>query len=172
MIKLVVEFFSKNWQGIIAVLGFGISLFNLLYLLKNNRKKIKIRELFYLKLKMTQKYFYEFNLIVTNESRLPISIIDAKILNNGKVYSAKMDRQIIKQHKSKSHPDITFYSSEFPINLSGLDSSKEMIVFSLDEKIEKEEFTIIFTTSRGVVKKKVNFVEKEITPNEYMEKTF
>ena len=79
---------------------------------------------------MNKKYFYELNLIITNESRLPISIVDAKIINNEKEYSAKLDRQIIKQYKSKNCLDVTFYSSEFLLNLSGLDSSKELIIFN------------------------------------------
>lgn len=57
MIKSIIDFFTSNWQTIIAILGFGISLFNLLYLLKNNKKKIEIKELFYLYLKTNENIF-------------------------------------------------------------------------------------------------------------------
>ena len=67
MIKLVVEFFSKNWQAIIAILGFGISLFNLLYLLKNNRKKIRINE----QKKVIARYIY---------------VVDLNYINSGQEY--------------------------------------------------------------------------------------
>lgn len=169
MIK-VLDFFICNWEPIVAVLGFLISLLNLWYLLKNNRKSINIREIFYTKNKYSGNYFYELNMILTNKSRLPISIVDVSFENKGKLYSSKLDRTKISSYKDPKNGIVNFYSSEFPINLNGLESSKEMLLFCLEEEINIEKLKLIITTSRGKIKKKINFEGKNISVHEYLDR--
>lgn len=166
----IFEFCIINWEPIIAVLGFLLSIINFSYLIKNNWKSIGIKEIFYTKTKLEGKIFYEFNMILMNKSRQPISIVDISFENKGKMCSAKLDRTKIGHSTDPKNVTTTFYSSEFPINLNGLESSKEMILFCLTDEINNEEIDLIITTNRGKIKKMVDFKNKNITIDQYLER--
>lgn len=165
----IYTFITKNWEDIITIFAFIFSVFNFAYLVKTNFKSISIKEIFYTNLKFNKKNLYEFNLIFINKSRQPISIIDISFKSNNKKYSSKLDKNIISTYSS-GEGKTTFYSSDFPINLKSLEASKEMILFTLEEELENEELTFIITTNRGNIKKKVNYKDKFITPEEYLER--
>lgn len=169
--KIICDFLILNWEPIIAVLGFILSVINICYLIKTNTKSIEIKEIFYTKLNLKDRFFYEFNMIFMNKSRQPISIVDISFINKEKICSAKLDKTKISSYTdSKTKAVTTFYSSEFPINFNGLESTREMILFTLTDNIENEEMEFKITTNRGIIKKKVNFKDKYITPEEYLDK--
>lgn len=163
----IMQFIGKNWEPIIAISGLVLSIFNFFILNKNNRKSISIKELFYLVININGTYTYEFNLIIVNKSKQPISIVDVSFENKGNVYSAKPDRTIVSTKKSNG-TTISYYSSEFPINLAGLESTKELLQFKLKNKLDTEILNLKIMTSRGIVNKKVSFENKKITTEEYL----
>lgn len=163
------NFIKTNWKDIITISAFILSFFNFTYLVKTNFKSVSIKEIFYTNLKFNKKNQYEFNMFLINKSRQPLSIVDISFENNKKIYNSKLDKTIVSVKSSKD-TKTTYYSSEFPINLKSLESSKELILFTLDEELEKEKITFTITTNRGVIKKKVNFENKFITPEEYLER--
>ena len=165
----IINLIKINWKDLITISAFALSIFNFIYLVKTNFKSISIKELFYTKIKVNQKYQYEFGIILINKSRQPISIIELSFKDNKKTYNSKLDKTIVSV-KSSKETKTTYYSSEFPINLKSLESSKELILFSLDEELEKEDITFYITTNRGKIRKKLKFKGKFIEIKEYLEK--
>lgn len=164
------EFFIKNWEGIIAILGLILSLSNSIYILINNRKALEIKEIFYTKRKIKDKIYYEFNMIIINKSVLPISISDIKLQSDSNQYDVKLDKSKVSELKNTNGESTTFYSSSFPINLNGLEASREMLIFSLDKELLTEVNELILMTSRGKVNIEINFQDKYITTSEYLNK--
>ena len=105
--------------------------------------------------------------MIINKSKQPISIINIEIINKEKSYYAKSDKTIISERKDSSGVVTKFMTADFPINLGCLEAKKEIIYFKLDE-----EFDLIIYTNRGKVIKKVNYNQKQITPEEYINNLF
>lgn len=168
--EAIISFITGYWQQIIAIIGLLLSLFNFIYLLKNNFKRIFIKEIFYTTIKMDDNYYYEFNIIIMNKSRQPISIVDVSFKNSNKIYSSKLDRTKIATYNEKKSDEVKYYSSEFPINLGSLESSKELLLFSLKEKLETEKIKVTIMTNRGKIRKVLNFQNKFIELKDYLDK--
>lgn len=168
----ILKFFTSYWETIIAVSGFIISIINLIYLIKNNLKSIDIKELYFLKMVITNKYHYEFTTIFVNKSKLPISIINIEIINNNKSYYSKSDKTIVCEHKDSQGVITKIMTADFPINLNCLESKKEIIYFKLDEELEKENFKMIIYTNRGKLEKNVSFKQKQVKIQEYAKNLF
>ena len=132
-------------------------------------KSIDIKEMFYLKIFLYKKYIYEFSIMLINKSKQPISIINIEIINNGKSYYAKNDKTIITESKKQ---EIKIMTADFPINLTCLEAQKQIIYFKLDEELENEKFDLIIYTNRGKVIKHVDYTQKQITPEEYINNLF
>lgn len=166
-----VKYIIKNWEPIVAIAGLLLSILNTIIISNDNKKAISIKELFYLVMESSGKYIYEFNMIIVNKSKQPLSIVGVSFESNGKTYCAKPDKTVISEKKGKGEV-IKFYSAEFPINLAGLQSTKEILQFKLDEKLEDEEINLKISTSRGIIKKTINYKDKETTPEEYLHQLF
>lgn len=167
--KEVFEFMVEHWEPVVAVLGFVLSLYNLFYLLKNNRKSLQLKEIYYLKTKVDHgKINYSFQLILANGSRVPISILDMQICNHQKLYSVRPDRQQYCTIHS-SDEDLTYYSADFPLNLIGLESTKQQVIFTLDEELESEKLCLTIKTNRGTVRKRVDFSDKYMEDEEFLQ---
>lgn len=167
----IIYFLFKYWSEIVATLALLISIINIIINFILNYKNLDIKINFYLEHKFNNKFFIELNTILINKSKQPISIVDIKFENNNKIYSAKNEKSVISQKKS-SDEEIKIYNSELPINLIGLESSKEMFLFKLDDCLEKSEISLTINTNRGKINKKINLSDKKITIQDYLRNLF
>lgn len=87
MVNEFIEFLKNNYESILSISAFIISLINLIYLLSTNKKKLVFQVTNYTKAKVKNKDFYMFNVDLINKSRLPISVNEISFINDAEIYS-------------------------------------------------------------------------------------
>ncbi len=144
---------------IIAILAFVLSLGNAIYTYKCNHKNINLIINSYTRNYIKDKYIYIFDLLIENKSRLPISINSIKIVKGEKEYKININPTLLSEITSRTGKNITgvskLFSATFPINISGLNDSREFI--ELSKNIDLSGDCIIkLCTNRGIIKREFN----------------
>lgn len=146
---------KENLTSILGVLGFAISLINLIYNLYHRRKKLNIEILAY-----HIDFQNRHNVYITfiNKSTLPISITQLSLIINNKKFLVKKFQESfysgLKNVDDNTFDKLIKYSS-FPINVDMLSSNQCYV--RLDFQLELETLPKILTfevgTNRGLIKK-------------------
>ena len=167
----VMSFISNNLLAILALL---ISLFNVGYYLLSNKKKIELNINCYTIGKVDDKSFYMYDVDFINKSSLSISINGIKIVDNKEEYLIINSPRKLFEKMTKVGKNITdmqkIFSTSFPINLQGFLSVHSFIImYGPNEFVDKMQ-TVVISTSRGKIIKKINIAEKFISSQEFMNK--
>ncbi len=166
----IINYVSINFLSIIAL---GVSIFNLIYYLIKNKKKLDIVVNCYTTGYVNEKVFYMYDVNFINRSQLSISINGLKINDNKKDYYIIKSPRKLFESNSKINNQIINYkeinSVTFPINLQGFESSHNFIIMYGPDKFENDIQKVIISTSRGNIKKKINLGIKHITTEEFMQ---
>ncbi|HEY9574124.1 MAG TPA: hypothetical protein VIR32_01155 [Lachnospiraceae bacterium] len=142
---------------ILSVIGSIGTIVSGIILFAQNRKSLYLRA--------TNALFFKqglfIHLIITNKSRLPISINQIALrLNDSLIYTFDTPKQLYKLEttsKNKVLSQKIMYSPEFPINLQPLSGTNCYVYFSLPEEDFENPPTLLtfqLHTNRGAVVKK------------------
>lgn len=171
----IIEFFKNNFNTILSILAFIISLINLIYLILTNKKNLTFNIRNYTLANVNKKHFYMFNVEFVNKSRLPISINEITILDNKNKYKIIKSPRLLAEKDTKRNKEIIrhqeVHSAKFPINITGLSSKQEFLVMYGPEKIVNEKTKIIINTNRGKIVKKVLLNNYYLEPTKFTEET-
>lgn len=147
--------FIKNHLAlIISVISLILSIYNFLYLLITRCKKIEFQVLKYRYIPINGYKIYQFQIIITNKSQLPISINN---ISTKGIY-CKFDPTRITDKVS------TF---SFPITLSSLESKSGWLEFKTQNEIDIQSDRFNIYTSRGLVKDIIPITENIIDATPY-----
>lgn len=158
---------------IISIISLSISLFNLIYLIATNFRKINIDILNFTYKEIDNKFIYLFDISISNKSRQAISINSITLVTCNGEYELNQNPRKIAEHFSKTGNIVNnrekLFSSGFPVNISGLFSVRNF--YEYDSSIELDHIVKIkIITNRGKIIKKVNLKDKYIKSNEFVEK--
>lgn len=166
--KTIIEFIVNNVISLIALL---ISLFNVIYYLINNKKKIDLSINCYTTGIVEDKTFYMYDVNFINKSSLSISINGMKIIDNKQEYLIINSPRKLFEKQSKVGHIITdlknIFSVSFPINLQGYLSTHNFIIMYGPNKFVNKKQSIVISTSRGKIVKKINIGKKYISAQEF-----
>lgn len=154
MFNQIFIFIKNNLALIISVMSLFLSIYNFLYLLLTRRKKLEFQVLKYKYLPINGYKIYQFQIIITNKSQLPISV--SNISTNG-IY-CKFDPTRITDKVS---------TISFPITLSSLESKSGWLEFKTQNEIDIHSSYFNIYTSRGLVEDIVPITENIIDATPY-----
>lgn len=173
MRELILKIIVYIFENFLSIIALCISVFNLVYYLVSNKKKIDLIVNCYTTGQVDGKTFYMYDVIFINKSQLSISINGLKIIDNKKEYYVINSPRKLFENTSKINNKIINYkeinSVTFPINLQGFESIHNFIIMYGPNKFEKQMQKIIIVSSRGKIIKKINIGTKYITTKEFME---
>lgn len=154
----IIPFIINNIGIIISILALILSVFNFIYLITTNMKKLKLKVENYSYCNVDGKKFYFFNVMFSNNSRLPIAINEIDLLQNKKVYHFIKSKRLLLDGQTTRNKQIIrtkkVYSAKFPININGLCSEQYFIVMYGPDNIDNSNLKIILRTNRGKIKMK------------------
>jgi len=166
----VINYISENFLSIVALC---ISIFNLIYIISSNKRKVDIIVNCYTTGNVEGKNFYMYDVVFINKSQLSISINGLKVIDNkNEYYIINSPRKLFESKSNINNKVINckeINSITFPINLQGFESSHNFIIMYGPNKFEKELQKIVIGTSRGKINKNINIGEKYITAKEFMD---
>lgn len=166
----IIKFIVDNLISLIALI---ISLFNVIYYLINNKKKIELSINCYTTGEVDNNTFYMFDVSFINKSSLSISINGIKIIDNQQEYLIINSPRKLFEKQSKVGHIITdlkkIFSVSFPINLQGYLSTHNFIIMYGPDKFVDNKQKVVIYTSRGKIVKKINISEKYISTKEFMD---
>ena len=158
--QIILDFIIKNIEIMISIAALILSVFNFSYLLFSNNRRLVLEIENFSSGKVDNKDFYFFNIIITNKSRLPISINELGLKNDSNVYTfIKSPRLLLEGQTTRGKEIIRkkeIYSIKFPITINGLCSEQFFVVMYGPKKFSNRRSKFIIKTSRGKIKKKIN----------------
>lgn len=141
---------------IISVISLVISLIQFTISIYSRRFTIKISPICFEKSKseLYRKFF--FQVLIENKSNLPISITNIKaISSNGSLVNCSLTKHFVGESfrtiDGKEVNKTTYYSTEFPINISSYGAVMPYIVF----KLSKDDETNIFADTKNSLRLEV-----------------
>ena len=125
MLNTIFDFIKNHLAIIISVISISLSIYNFAYLFFTRCKKLQFEIIKYKCLPINGYNIYQFQVIITNKSQLPISISNIS-LNN--IY-CKFDPTRITDKVS---------TISFPISLNSLESKSGWLEFKIQNEIKIE----------------------------------
>lgn len=158
LFDIIIPFIIKNIGIIISILAFILSIFNFIYIIVTNKRKLKFNIESYSYGNVDGKKFYFFNVVFSNKSRQPIAVNEIDLSYNKKIYTFIKSKRLLLDGQTTRNKQIIrtkeIYSAKFPINIPGLSSEQFFIVIYGPDKIDNEKVEFILKTNRGKIKKK------------------
>lgn len=158
-------------SGILGVLGFIISLINLIHYFAIRRVNLDIAFLKYSVNDYTfgnDRIFVQYR--IDNKSQLPIAITDIQLIIDGKSYLADYLPHEIFSYCKRSKGEIVEYLPKYndilPINLNELSSRSDFLVFVIPQGILKEgekDLTFQIRTNRHMEVQKTFVLNESVT---------
>ena len=84
LFDIIIPFIIKNIGIIISILAFILSIFNFIYIIVTNKRKLKFNIESYSYGNVDGKKFYFFNVVFSNKSRQPIAVNEIDLSYNKK----------------------------------------------------------------------------------------
>lgn len=174
--KEIVDFLKNNYETILSVAAFILSLFNFIYLIYTNKKRLSFNMIHYTVARINNKFFYMFNIELINKSRLPIAVNEIIVKYNDSEYKIIKSPRLLSEKETKRNKEVVrrqeVHSAKFPVNILGLASEQKFLVMYGPEKMNGE-VDLFINTNRGKISKKVDlnkyFIEADLFCNEVAE---
>lgn len=149
----MINFIKNNFSGVISLIALGLSIYNFVYNLINQKCNIKIVVHKNMKYRNTQQFF----VTIQNCSQLPVSITSIRLNNSNYCI---LEPTIVKENIRKSGGSIISRtetkSMHFPINLNSLESTSGYLEFRNVNNFDIDNFFFtLFTNRKSVTIKQI-----------------
>lgn len=144
-----------EFSDLIATIALIVSFITLLLQFLPNRKKVKCNNVFFWKsMAYSQEHCYCLTLTLENNSVLPISITNLKLIIDKKVFVPHNERVFLYGGSYPVMDDIEkvrIFSNELPISLNGLSANTFRILFFIKKNVSLNSLSLILETTRGKI---------------------
>ena len=153
---------------IISIVSLTVSIITLIYSLITNSKRVSLLINYYTCIRIEKGNYYDFDVIISNESRIPISINSIEMVYGKEKYKfIKSPRNIITNKDIKTNVERKVNSDLFPITINSSSSKHCFISVYGPETINKEKVVFNIYTNRGLLKSKIELNNYYVEPEEF-----